>query len=53
MTEKEMKQRLSSIMQALDNIQVSGMQNVQNLAWSMSMLSEVIKTSINQQTEEQ
>lgn len=46
MTENEIKQRLSSILQALDTVQVSGMKNVQNLAWSMTSLADIIKTSI-------
>ena len=52
MTEKEMKQQLNSILQALDTISVSGIRNVQNLAWSMTMLSDIIKTPIAKQESE-
>lgn len=49
MTEKTMKERLTAVLQALDTLQVSGMNNVKVLAGSMTVLAEVINTPIQEE----
>ena len=53
MTEKDMKDRLNAVFNALESIQVSGMKNVQSMAGSMSVLLEVINSPILQEPVEE
>lgn len=53
MSEKELKERLSAVLQALNTLHVSGMNNVQALAGSMTILAELIKTPVDAETADQ
>ena len=52
MTIKEIKERLSAVLSALDAMPVSGVRNVQNMAGCMSILTEIINAPESQEIAE-
>lgn len=52
MNNNEIQKYINTVMTALNNVQVSGMRNVQNMAYGMSILTELIEAlSKNEQIE--